>query len=449
MFRKKISAVKVPHHKNTAGLEAVRLAPPSEVLLPLKISAHGVSDNVPTVSVGEHVYVGQLIAEENGKGTANFHATVSGTVVSLDEEIVTPNGVVPAIKIESDGKMEPDPAIKVPVAHDVDEFLNLIRASGIVGLGGAAYPLWAKLDAIRRGPIKTVLVNGAECEPFITSDHRTMLDCTDYIVKGIDLLREFLKSEEFIIGIENNKPDAIKKLTEVFKDTKDVKIMPLDSVYPQGAKQVLLFNATGLVVEKGQRLASLGTIIINITTLAKMGEYFTTGMPLVERCLTIDGAAVNEPKNVIVPIGTSVKYIIDNCGGLKTEPGKIIFGGPMMGKTVDTLDAPVLKATNAVLVFPPEMASAPDASACIHCSKCVEACPLNLDPVAIAKAMDNDDEDERAEILTREQVNLCMNCGSCSFVCPAKRPIAETNTKAKGFLKKYTAAHSDKEGGRK
>lgn len=449
MFRKKISAVKVPHHKNTAGLEPVKLAPPSEVLLPLKISSHGVPDNVPTVAVGDHVYVGQLIALENGKGTANVHATVSGTVASLDDQVVTPNGAAAAIRIVSDGKMEVDPAITVPVAHDVNEFLDLIRASGIVGLGGAAYPLWAKLDAIRHGPIKTVLVNGAECEPFITSDHRTMLDSTEYVVKGIDLLREFLKSEEFIIGIENNKPDAIKKLGDTFKDAKDVKIMPLESVYPQGAKQVLLYNATGLVVEKGQRLASLGTIIINITTLAKLGEYFTTGMPLVERCLTIDGAAVKEPKNVTVPIGTKLSYILENCGGLQTEPGKIIFGGPMMGKTVDTLDAPILKATNAVLVFPPELSNAPDASACIHCGKCVEACPLNLDPVAIAKAMDCDDEDERAAALTREQVNLCMNCGSCSFVCPAKRPIAETNNKAKGVLKKYNAAHSDKEGGRK
>jgi len=449
MFRKKISAVKVPHHKNTAGLESVRLAPPEEVLLPLKISAHGVGDNIPTVAVGDHVFLGQLIAEENGKGTANIHATVSGTVVSLDTPVVTPNGTVPAIKIASDGRMEKDPSIKVPEPHDVGEFLSECRKSGIVGLGGAAYPLWAKLDAIRHGPIKTVLINGAECEPYITSDHRTMLESVDFIVKGIDILREFLKSEEFIIGIENNKPDAIAKLSEVFKDTHDVKIKPLKSVYPQGAKQVLLFNATGLVVEKGQRLASLGTIITNITTLAKMGEYFTTGMPLVEKCLTVDGSAINEPKNIIVPIGTSVKYLIDNCGGLKTEPGKIIFGGPMMGKTVNTLDAPVLKATNAVLVFAPEEADAPVSSACIHCGRCVEACPLNLDPTAFAKAMDTDDEDERAAILTREQVNLCMACGSCSFVCPAKRPLAETNSKAKGFLKKYTAAHSDKEGGRK
>ena len=449
MFRKKISAVKVPHRKNTAGLESVRLAPPDEVLLPLKISAHGVADNVPTVAVGDRVFVGQLVAEENGKGTANIHATVSGTVASLDDTVSTPNGVVPAIRIVCDGKMEKDPALKAPEAHDVGEFLAAVRASGIVGLGGAAYPLWAKLDAIRHGPIKTVLINGAECEPYITSDHRTMLECVDFIVKGIDVLREFLKSEEFIIGIENNKPDAIAKLTEVFKDTPDVQIKPLKSVYPQGAKQVLLYNATGLVVEKGQRLASLGTIITNITTLSKMGEYFTTGMPLVEKCITIDGSAVGEPKNVIVPIGTRVKYIIENCGGLKTEPGKIIFGGPMMGKTVDTLDAPVLKATNAVLVFSPEESTAAEPTACIHCGKCVEACPLNLNPTAFAKAMDIEDEDERAAILTGEDVNLCMSCGSCSFVCPAHRPIPEINSKAKGFLKKYNAAHSDKEGGRR
>ena len=245
MFRKKISAVKVPHHKNTAALHSERISPPAEVLLPLKISAHGVQNNIPTVAVGDHVYLGQLIAEENGKGTSHVHASVSGTVVSLDEQVVTPNGVVPAIRIASDGKMEKDPSITVPDPQDLDGFLAACRASGIVGLGGAAFPLWSKFDAARKNHIKTVLINGAECEPFITSDHRTMLECTEEIKKGIEVLKKFLQSEEYIIGIESNKPDAIAALTELFKDDPQVNVKILKSVYPQGAKQVLLFNATG------------------------------------------------------------------------------------------------------------------------------------------------------------------------------------------------------------
>ena len=207
------------------------------------------------------------------------------------------------MRIESDGRMEKSPDVKPPEVHDLDSFLQALRESGIVGLGGAAFPVWAKLDAVRRNPIKTVLINGAECEPFITSDHRTMLEHSEYIKKGVALLREYLKSEEFIIGIEKNKPDAIAKLEEVFADDPAVTVKPLDSVYPQGAKQVLLYNATGKVVGPGQRLASLGVIIINVTSLTKVAQYIEDGMPLVEKTVTVDGSAVREPKNIVVPIG--------------------------------------------------------------------------------------------------------------------------------------------------
>ena len=226
-----------------------------------------------------------------------------------------------------------------------------MRQSGIVGLGGAAFPLWAKLDAIRKGPIKTVLINGAECEPFITSDHRTMVEHSDLVVKGVALLKEYLHSEEFILGIENNKPDAIAEMQRVFAGDPSVVVKPLKSVYPQGAKQVLLYNAAGLVVGEGQRLASLGYIIINVTSLAKMAEYIETGMPLVSRCLTVDGSAIKEPKNLEAPIGTRISYLVEACGGLKEEAGKVIFGGPMMGKTAYSMEQPIVKATNAIVVM--------------------------------------------------------------------------------------------------
>jgi electron transport complex protein RnfC len=399
----------------------------------------------PVVAVGDHVKLGQLIAREEGRNSSPVHASVSGTVKSIEEYESEPGKKTKAILIESDGKMEIDPSVQPPEVHDLDGFLMAVRQSGIVGLGGAAFPLWAKLDAIRKGPIKTVLINGAECEPYITSDHRTMLDNSDMIVKGVELLKEYLHSEEFILGIEDNKKDAIEKMGQVFAGDPSVTVKPLKSVYPQGAKQVLLYNAAGLVVGEGQRLASLGYIIINVTTLAKMAEYITTGMPLVERCITVDGSAVKEPKNLLVPVGTRISYLIDCCGGLKAQPGKVIFGGPMMGKTAYSMEQPVLKATNAIVVMNKKDSAALEPTACIHCGRCVENCPLSLNPTAYAHALDIEDRAERYALLDREKVSLCMECGCCSYVCPARRPLVENNRECKSFVRRYKAELAEKE----
>ena len=432
-LKKNISTLKLPHYKQTAPMPSVRIAPPPEVLLPMNMHSGGAA--APIVEVGQHVLVGQLIANEDGRNSSPVHATVSGTVKAIE-----PYGKTVAVRIESDGRMEKSPDVKPPEVHDLDSFLQALRESGIVGLGGAAFPVWAKLDAVRRNPIKTVLINGAECEPFITSDHRTMLEHSEYIKKGVALLREYLKSEEFIIGIEKNKPDAIAKLEEVFADDPAVTIKPLDSVYPQGAKQVLLYNATGKVVGPGQRLASLGVIIINVTSLTKVAQYIEDGMPLVEKTVTVDGSAVREPKNLVVPIGTSVGYVIDQCGGFSAEPGKVILGGPMMGKCVADLSAPVIKATNAVLAFDRKDSAALEPTPCIHCGRCVANCPLALNPTAFAKALEIEDEAKRYAVLTKEQVSLCMACGCCSYVCPAHRPLVDNNSAAKSFVRKYKAA---------
>ena len=443
---RKMSAVKIPHHKNTAGMASERVAPPDEVVLPLVFNAHRVTPNEPVVAPGDHVYVGQLIAVDRDRSTAPLHASVSGTVVSVDEEALLTSGAVRAIRIKSDGKMEKDPNLKVPEVNSVEEFLQACRDSGVVGLGGAAYPLHGKLNAILKGPIKTVLINGAECEPYITCDHRTMLENADYLKTGIEILKKWLKSERFVIGIEDNKPDAIAHLKEVFKDDAAVEVKPLESMYPQGAKQVLLYNATGIIVKKGERLAKYECIIMNVTTLAKMGEYFTTGMPYVERTITVDGSAIANPRNITIPLGASIGYAIEQCGGFKEEPGRIILGGPMMGKTVDSLDAPLAKATNAILALAESECLELNASPCIHCGRCVEHCPLNLNPMSFSNAMELEDEELRAKMLTEGQINVCMDCGTCAYVCPAHRPLTKTNGAAKSWLKKYTAAQ---EGGQK
>lgn len=425
LFKRKISAVHVPHCKATQDMHSEIVAPPESVTLPM--SMHSGVPAVPVVSVGDHVYLGQLIAKEGeGRVSSPIHASVSGTVSAVSEK---------SVSIKSDGKMEKDPEMKAPKLETLDDFLDGCRRSGIVGLGGAAYPLHGKWEALRKNKIETILINGAECEPYCTADNRTMVEDAEHIKQGIEILKRFAGSKEYVIGIEENKPEAIAHLTEVFKDDPAVIVKPLKSVYPQGAKQVLLWNATGKVVAAGQRLASLGVIITNVTTLAKMARFFETGMPLVDKCISVDGSAVRNPKNIIVPIGTSMEYCFEQCGGFKTQPGRVLDGGPMMGRAVASLDEPVVKATSALVAMDLKDSVVIEPSACLHCGKCVEACPLNLNPVEFARALDIDDEDEREAILKKEDVAQCMECGCCAYVCPAHRPLVANNRAGKKFMR--------------
>ena len=440
-MRKSISTLKLHHHKNTAACQSVPIEPPKEVLLPMTM--HSGAPATPVVAVGDYVRVGQLIAEAGTGFSSPVHATVSGTVKAIEPYTQADGRSVQIIRIESDGRMEKDPALQAPQPKDLDEFLAAVAASGIVGLGGAAFPLWGKLDAVRKNEIHTVLVNGAECEPYITSDHRMMVEHTDLIVKGVALLRRWMKSKRFVIGIEDNKKDAIAKLTEAFKDDDSVEVMALSSIYPQGAKQVLLYNVTGQVVKGGQRLASLGVIIINVSTLAKMAQYFEDGMPLVDRIITVDGSAVKEPKNLIAPVGTPMEHLIEQAGGLACEPGKVLIGGPMLGIAVQSLEEPIQKATNAILVMNEKEARASEPSPCIRCGRCVANCPVSLNPAGLARAMELEDEDERFAQLQALSVGQCIECACCSYVCPAHKPLMEQNKQGKRFVKKYKAAHAE------
>lgn len=426
LFKRKISAVHVPHCKSTQDMHSVRITPPESVTIPMLM--HSGVPAVPVVNIGDYVYIGQLIAKEGeGRVSSPIYASVSGTVVEVNDKLVS---------IKSDKKMEKDPQLKAPKLETLDDFLDGCRKSGIVGLGGAAYPLHGKWEALRKNKIDTVLINGAECEPYCTSDNRTMVEDAQYIKKGIEILKRFSKAKKYIIGIEANKPEAISHLTDTFHDDSQVEVMTLKSVYPQGAKQVLLWNATGKVVMAGQRLASLGVIITNVTTLAKMAEFFETGLPLVERCVTIDGTAIKNPSNIIVPIGTSFEYCIEATGGYKSEPKKILDGGPMMGKAIsDPEKAVICKATSAVVAMDEKEATLPKESECIHCGRCVNACPLNLNPFVFADALEETDCDKREAILKREDLPQCMECGCCAFVCPAHRPLVEHNREGKTFLR--------------
>ena len=453
-MKKSISNLHLPHYKGTAGKPSVVLTPPPEVLIPL--SMHAGAPAVPVVSVGDKVKIGQLIAREDGSVSSPVHATISGTVEAFEDYKMTSGKTCQAIRIRSDGKMAVDKSVKPRDCKDLDEFLAALRESGIVGLGGAAFPVWSKFDVCRKTHIETVLVNGAECEPFITSDDLMMCEHPDLVRDGINYLDKFIAADEYVIGIEENKPQAIKTLEETFKDNPKVKVKSLKSTYPQGAKQVLLYNATGKVVTEGMRLSAVGSIIINVSSLAKLAEFMNTGMPLVEKTLTIDGSAVRNPQNVTVPIGTSVNYIMEQIGGFKAEPKKILYGGPMMGKCGHSLDDVVIKATNALVMLDEKDSTPVDPTPCIHCGKCVGVCPIGLNPTEFIAAMDIEDENERFDVLEEAQVGQCIECGCCSFGCPAHRPLADANGKAKRFVKKVKAdrkaaaeAAKEAEGGKK
>lgn len=461
IFKKNISSLHLPHNKHTAGCIPVKIDTPKEVVLPMNM--HSGHDAEPIVSVGDHVYVGQLIAREEGRFSSPVHATVSGTVVEIGPiPVAKPsthahgvqNDFVTAIRIESDGLMEKDPSIKAPEITDCDSFLQAVRDSGLVGLGGAAFPVWAKLNEAKNPDYKvdTVLINAAECEPYITSDHRMMVDHTDLIADGIEYLRkymnEYLGNAKFMICVENNKPDAIAALKKTFEGKDYVEIKELVAIFPQGAKQVMLYNATGRVAIKGRRFPSFGAIIINVSSIAKMAEYLNTGMPLVERIVTVDGSAVANPMNLIAPIGTRISYLLEKTG-LKSEPGKIILGGPMNGNAVYSVDSPILKVANSVLVFNQKDSVLDEPSACINCGRCISKCPVGIDVANVGRALRIKDEDRSAKVLLDTGVRQCVECGCCSYVCPAHRKLLQANQDAMRFLKNYAAKQKEKEGGNK
>lgn len=430
----------IPHCKNTADLVPVKMQSPKEILLPML--QHIGAPATPVVKVGDEVKVGQLVAEASGYVSALMHSSVSGKVVKIENCLLSDGSEVPAIRIESDGLMTASEELAPPVVDDFDSFIAAVRASGLVGLGGAGFPTSVKLDAVKKGNIHTVVINAAECEPYITADTRTMLDNPEAIFEGIAILEKFIPdAQKFVFGIERNKPECIESMAGIFSDNPKVSVMPLPTLYPQGAEKIIVYNTTGIVVPEGKLPADMGVIVINVTSLAVLADFLKTGMPLVEKCVTVDGSAVPEPKNVIVPVGTSIREVLEFVGVDLDSIGKVLFGGPMMGNAVCSLDEPISKRTNAITVMNVKDSYEREATACIHCGRCVADCPMNLNPTEFAKALSLGTEDKMAK-LEENRVNLCMECGCCSFVCPANRPLVQNNRLAKAALRDYKAHKS-------
>ena len=432
MFGRRTQGIHVRDEKNTSDSVPQVLPTPAKVVIPM--SMHVGAPCTPVVKVGQEVKLGEPIGAPNGLG-APIHASVSGKVTAI-QDLVMPNGAtVPAVVITSDGTQTVWEGVRPPKVHDLASFTEAVKESGLVGLGGAGFPTWAKLTT----GIDTLLVNGGECEPYCTTGCRTMLDSTEDLLEGARLVKQYIGAKEVIIAIEESAPKALAKMEQAVAGLEGFAVKRLPARYPQGAEKMQIFNTTGRVVPEGKLPKDVGVIVMNVASVAFIAEYLRTGMPLVTKAVTIDGPAVREPKNVIAPVGMAIGEILEAAGGCKEDPAKVIYGGPMMGGCVASLDFPLLKQNNAFLAFDEKTARMPDPTPCIRCARCVDACPMSLMPVDIAKAYELHD----AQGLMDLHVDLCMECGICTYVCPAKRGLAFTNKMAKGFLREYRAKNQE------
>ena len=428
----KLKGIHLPHNKNTANSSPVRMTDIKTVTLPTVM--HIGAPAVPVVKSGDKVYVGTLVAEQSGFVSSPVYSSVSGTVKSVADILLSNGSKAPAIVIESDGEMQPDPQITAPKVESLEDLSNALKQSGIVGLGGAGFPTYVKFGTAEKPlNIEQLVINGAECEPYITSDSVTMVENKGDIAYALEMLTKYFAIKNVVIGIEKNKPEAIKSMQSIKLENAEVSVKVLPSVYPQGGEKVLVYNTTGKVIPMGKLPIDVGCVVCNSTTVATIGKYLKTGMPLIEKCVTVDGGAVSNPKNVIVPIGTPLKDVFEFCGGFKSEPKKVLYGGPMMGISVPNLDVPIIKNTNAILAFDEKQAAPQKTTACIKCGSCANNCPFGIDPTRIASALKQDD----CEAMGKAGAELCMECGCCSFVCPAKRPIVQNNKLAKAALREY------------
>ncbi|MBR5601457.1 MAG: electron transport complex subunit RsxC [Clostridia bacterium] len=435
-----LRGVHVPHRKHTKDKPVLYMNDVKTVTIPM--SMHIGKPARPCVKAGDLVCVGTKIGEADGAVSSAVYASVSGKVTKIKDFLLSNGAYCPAVVIESDGQMTPDQSLAVPEVQSREQLLDAIRESGVVGLGGAGFPTHVKFNT-DPDRVQYLIINGAECEPYVTSDSVTMEQRGEDMAYALRVICTYYDIKNVIIGIESNKKKAIaamKQLSTQLKDTCNFQVKVLPSMYPQGGEKVLVYKTVGRMIPVGKLPIDVGCIVVNCTTLAAIGEYLQTGMPLVRKCVTVDGATVKTPQNVIVPIGASMQDVFDFCGGLTAQPAKLIYGGPMMGVTVPGADAPIMKNTNAILALSEKEAKLPATTACIRCGACTNTCPFGLAPAAIAKAYDKKD----AEMLDKLLVNGCMECGCCSFVCPANRPLVQTNKLAKVFLREEKAKEDAK-----
>ena len=423
-------------NKNTEDFASSRLDDFSEVEIYLQ--QHIGPPCISCVKKGDKVHVGTLLGRAEHPMSVPIHASVSGEVIDVHYVVSITGTPVEAVRIKSDGLYSVDPSCQPPVITNREEFLAMVRNAGIVGLGGAAFPTHVKLNPPAGKELDVLLVNAAECEPYITSDYRQMSEHPNDILDGILAVLKWLSIPKAIIGVEKNKKLGAETLKrEISKRTKQtseeipVDVISLQTIYPQGAEKMLIYSLTGRKIPAGKLPHDVRVLVMNITTLRVIGKYMKNGIPLVRRLLTLDGSAMNTPGNVNVPIGALIPDVIEAAGGLHEEPLKIIMGGAMMGFAIDRTDVGIMKQNNAILFFGSREARVPEESVCIHCGRCLQVCPMRLVPTGIDSAARAQDTEE----LARYHVNDCIECGCCTYTCPAKRFLTQSIRTGKKILR--------------
>ena len=432
-------------NKNTHFNPTVRLDDFKTIRIPM--SMHIGAPCTCLVKAGDKVAVGQLIGAAEKFMSAPIHSSVSGIVKSVRKEVASDGRSVEVVEIESDGQYTRHESVKPPVVTDRKSFIEAVRESGLVGLGGAAFPTHVKLSPPPGKEPQVLIVNAAECEPYISADFRQCMEHPDEIVDGVLTVLKYLDIPKAIIALEDNKPEAVDLLEkEVSKRLSSnplaaqVSIARLPTIFPTGAEKTLIYILTGTPVPSGGLPHDVGVLVLNVSTVRFIEKYMKTGMPLVRKRITLDGSALRKAGNFNVPVGAMIPDIIEAVGGTYDEPGKVIMGGPMMGVAMDRPDMSIIKNNNAIIVLSKKDAAIPQETQCIRCARCVNACPMRLMPTILDTMARNKD----IEGLLEYHVNDCIECGCCTFVCPAKRYLVQSIRSGKADVRTFKAKEAAK-----
>ncbi|MBR3446209.1 MAG: RnfABCDGE type electron transport complex subunit C [Oscillospiraceae bacterium] len=424
---KRLNGIRLPHKKRTEDKPIKPIPLPTLVRIPMLM--HAGTPCTPCVRKGENVTVGQCIGMSGNDQSAPIHASVSGKVSAILDYRTLSGETVPCIEIRPDDEQILSDSCVPPVLETRDDLITAAKASGCVGFSGSGDLTFRKLAAVKKP--KMLIVNGAECEQYLSADNRLMIENPEDAVGGIRLIMKLLKIKEARIGIQTDKPFAIRKMNEAIAGEKGITVCPLPPVYPQGAEKVLVYHTCGVVIPADQTAADQDILVLNVSTCAFLYQYAQTGIPLVERVVTVDGDAVGKPCNLRVPVGTPVRELLEYAACHTDRVKTLLCGGPMMGIVLDTEEACVVKQQNGLTALRRTKANIRE-SACIRCGRCMRACPMNLMPMELNDAYQRKDP----AALQAGHVALCMDCGCCSYVCPAHRQLAEKNQLAKLLLQK-------------
>jgi electron transport complex protein RnfC len=421
-----------PADRKISADKSIEVLPiPNRVVVP--VAQHIGAPAKTELKKGDQVKAGQVIAKSSGFVSANIHSPVSGKVFKLDEAVDASGYRKPVVIIDVEGdeweeSIDRSETLKTEISLSSEEIVKKVGEMGIVGMGGATFPAHVKLSPPPGKKCDVLIINGVECEPFLTSDHRIMLEKGDELIVGVKILMKALKVDRAVIGIENNKPDAIKHLKTLTENEQGIEIQPLKVQYPQGGEKQLIDAVIGRQVPSGKLPIEVGAVVHNVGTTLAVYEAVQKNKPLIERVVTVTGPGVSKPSNFLARIGTPVSQLIEAAGGLPDNTGKVIGGGPMMGKALSNLEVPITKGSSGILVFPQEEAHRKPTENCIRCGKCVSVCPMGLEPYLLMIEAEKELLD-RAE---SDNIMDCIECGSCSFTCPANRPLLDYIKLGKG-----------------